>query len=148
MLYSGERIRADQDQTRGWSAIRALWASLLCLCKATSLLSYQVRTCFSLHTCPSVILLRFLHEQGVPRKSPSLATLLFIRQWLTALVWRKICVMLLYCPITSHFCTIPMCFLMFWHRSRKARKISQSRDKPELESKAKIHSPVELLAQC
>lgn len=30
----------------------------------------------------------------------------------------------------------------------QAWKLSQSRDKPELESKVKIHSPVELSAQC
>lgn len=122
MLYSGERIRADQDQAREWSAIRALWASLLCLCKATSLLRCQVRTCF-FPTCPSDILLRSLCEQGVTQKSPRLATLLFVRQWLIALIWRKIYAVLLYCPITSPFCTIPMCFLMLWHRSRHGSSV-------------------------
>lgn len=147
MLYSGERTRADQDQARGWSAIRALWASLLCLPKATSLLRYQVRTCFFPHACPSVILLRFLCEQGVSRKSPRLATLLFIR-----LVGDYIGLKNNLCnaSVLSYYFTLLHNSYVFSHALAQvqARKLIQSRDELELESKVKKNSPVELSAQC
>lgn len=147
MLYSGERVRADQDQTRGWSAIRALWASLLCLPKATSLPWYQVRKYFFPHTCPSVILLRFLCERGVSRKSPRLATLLFIRHVGDCIGLKN---NLCNASVLRYYFTLSPNSYVFSHALAQAqgRNLSQSRDKLELESKVKINSPVELSAQC
>lgn len=119
MLYSGERIRADQDQARGWSAMRALWTSQLCLPKGSSLLRDQVRTCFFPHSCLQLFCWGFFVNQEYPESLQGLPLCFLSGMWLTALVWRKICAMLLYCPITSHFCTIPLCFLMLWHRPRQ-----------------------------
>lgn len=145
MLYSGERIRADLDQASGWRAMRALWASPLCLPKVTSLLRYQVRTCFFPHTCPSVILLRFLCEQGVSRKSPGFAT--FIRHVADCIGLKK---NLCNASVLFYYFTLLHNSFVFSHALAQvqARKLSQSKDKPELESKVKINSPGELSAQC
>lgn len=123
MFYSGERTRADQDQAMGWSAIRALWISLLCLPKAPPSWGTRWEHAFSHMHALQLFLWGFFVDKENPESLQGLPLRFLSGMWLTALVWRKICAMLLYCPITSHFCTIPMCFLMLWHRSRQGGSV-------------------------
>lgn len=96
---------------------------------------------------PSVILLRFLWEPGVSRKSPRFATLLFIRHVADCIGLKK---NLCNASVLSYYFTLLHNSFVFSHAlaQAQARKLSQSRDKPELESKVKRNCSGELSAQC
>lgn len=137
-------MRADQDQTRVWSTVWALWAFLLCLPKATSLLRFKVRTCFLPHTNPS-ILLRFLCEQEGSRKSPRFSTLLFIRQMGDCIGLKN----KLYASfiLSYYFMLLHNSYVMSRTMAQiQVSKLSQSY--LELESEVMVDSPMETSAQC